>query len=87
MANLTKVTDLVNITLTKEQFHLFIDAMEQLKQQHLNVAEWTGESAEEIEARFQFPHDDILDDMLLEDMADYQSAIPSGIVTGKLFFC
>ena len=43
-------------------------------QGELNIREWTGETVEQIEARYQVPADEIL-----EDMADAFFAQTSGI--------
>ncbi|MCA9923393.1 MAG: hypothetical protein KC421_13520 [Anaerolineales bacterium] len=55
--------EIITVQLTQEQYQIFINAMQEAKARDMRVAEWTGESAAEIEARYQFPADDIIDDM------------------------
>ena len=67
------MTNTVNIILTEEQFDMVKAFFADAEAKALRIADWTGESAEEIEARFQIPHDSIL-----EDMADWHSAVEMG---------
>ena len=48
-------------------------SLEEAEAKALKIADWTGESADEIIARFEIPHESIL-----EDMADWQSAQRNG---------
>jgi hypothetical protein len=66
--------DLVTVTLTKEQHNLMVELFEQRKRQDLRIADWLGWTEEEIEARFQIPHDTIL-----EDMAEWNAAQRMGL--------
>jgi hypothetical protein len=65
----------ITVQLTQEQFNIFVKAMAEAKASDIRIRDWTGETMEEIEARYQVPSDDIL-----EDMADYyfqqQTSIP-----------
>ena len=67
------MTNTVNITLTAEQFEMVKAFFAEAEADALKIADWTGESADEIAARFQIPHDSIL-----EDMADWHSAVAMG---------
>ena len=64
----------ITITVTSEQYEIFVAAMEEAKAKDLAIANWTGETVEEIEARYQVPSDEILD-----DMADNLFAQVSGV--------
>ena len=59
----------VNITLTTEQWEMVKAFFTEAEAAAHRVSDWTGESADEIAARFQVPHDSIL-----EDMADWEAA-------------
>lgn len=63
----------VTVTLTQEQFEMVKGFFAETKSRDMSIREWTGETADEIESRFQIPHDDILD-----DMADWNSAQAMG---------
>ena len=65
---------MITLTLTDSQYQLFVEAVESAKARDLKIREWTGETTEEIEARYQVPHDDIL-----EDMADAYAQQYTGI--------
>ena len=67
------MTNTVTLTLTQEQFQMVQDFFAEATARDLAIAEWTGESAEQIEDRYQIPHDDILD-----DMADWHGAVEMG---------
>ena len=67
------MTNTVNLILTEEQFHMVKAFFAEAEANALKIADWTGESADDIAARFQIPHDSIL-----EDMADWQSAVEMG---------
>ena len=67
------MTSVVNITLTEEQFHMVKAFFAEAEAKAMKIADWTGESADEIAARFEVPHESIL-----EDMADWHSAVEIG---------
>lgn len=54
---------LITVQLTPEQHQIFISAMDEAKRRDLSIADWTGETFDQIEARYQIPADDILEDM------------------------
>ena len=64
----------ITVTLTPKQYEIFTQAMNEAKARDLSLADWTGETADEIEARYQLPHEDVL-----ADMADAFFAQTSGI--------
>ena len=66
--------EIITVQLTPAQYNIFVSAMASAKQRDLNIREWTGETVEQIEARYQVPADEIL-----EDMADAFFAQTSGI--------
>jgi len=66
--------EIITVQMTPEQYDIFTVALEQAKTCDLAIAEWTGETAEQIEDRYQVPHNDIL-----EDMADYYAQTMTGI--------
>ena len=63
----------VNITLTQEQFQMVKTFFAEAAARDMQIADWTGETAAQIQDRYQIPHDDIL-----EDMADWYSAQEMG---------
>ena len=69
-------TDTITLTLTPAQFDIFLKALAEAKARDLAIAEWTGESAADIESRYQLPHDDILDDMA-DAFFSQQTGIPN----------
>lgn len=69
-----KLSDVVTVMLTAEQYDIALRAFAEAKRRDMKVRDWTGETVEQIDARYQLPHDDILEDML-----DYQSSVRSGI--------
>jgi len=64
----------VTLTLTPEQYDIFVVAINKAKASDLAVSAWTGETAADIEARYSIPHDAIID-----DMADAYAAQYSGV--------
>jgi hypothetical protein len=67
--------DIITVQMTPEQHNLFIAAMNEAKARDYRISDWTGETAAEIEARYQLPHDDILN-----DIADAFFAQKSGVL-------
>ena len=67
--------DTITLTLTPAQFDIFLAALAEAKARNLAIADWTGESAADIEARYQLPHDDILNDMA-DAFFSQQTGIP-----------
>lgn len=65
---------MTTITFTQEQFQIFLTLWAKAKQADIQISEWTGETTEQIEARYQLPADEIL-----EDMADAFFANVTGI--------
>lgn len=63
----------VNVILTTEQFQLVKAFFAEAETKALKISDWTGESADEIAARFEIPHESIL-----EDMAEWHSAQSMG---------
>ncbi|MCA9924547.1 MAG: hypothetical protein KC421_19360 [Anaerolineales bacterium] len=55
--------EIITVQMTAEQYQIFVNALETAKARDMAIAEWTGETAAQIEARYQVPADDILDDM------------------------
>ncbi|MCA9924916.1 MAG: hypothetical protein KC421_21220 [Anaerolineales bacterium] len=55
--------EIITVQLTQEQYQIFVNALETAKARDLRIADWTGETVEQIEARYQIPADAILDDM------------------------
>lgn len=74
MYNTNQAPATVNITVTQEQYDIFVVAINKAKASDLAVSEWTGETAADIEARYAIPHDSIIDDMI-----DAYSAQQTGI--------
>ncbi len=66
--------EIVNVQMTQTQYQIFVSALETAKANDLAISEWTGETEAQIEARYQVPADDIL-----EDMADAFFAQSTGI--------
>ena len=64
----------ITVTMTPQQYDMFLKVMDEAKTRDLAIAEWTGETVAEIEARYQFPHEDVL-----ADMADAFFAQTTGI--------
>ena len=64
----------VNLTLTQEQFEMVKTFFAEAEATAHRVSDWTGETAEEIEAKFAIPHPSIEFDMWLEDRADWEAA-------------
>lgn len=65
----------ITLTVTPEQYDTILAALAAAKARDLAVAEWTGETPAEIEARYQLPHDDILNDMA-DALFAQQTGIP-----------
>jgi hypothetical protein len=63
MYNTTQAPATITVQMTAEQHQIFVNALEAAKAKDLAIAEWTGETADEIEARYQVPADELLDDM------------------------
>ncbi len=53
----------ITLTVTPEQYDFILAAFAEAKARDLAISDWTGETAVEIEVRYQLPHDAILDDM------------------------
>ena len=75
MYNTTQAPATVTITLTQEQYAIFTYAMNEAKSASYKIADWTGETAEVIEARYAIPHDSIIDDMI-DAYTAQQTGIP-----------
>ena len=67
------MTNTVTLTLTQEQYQMVQSFFAEAAARDLAISEWTGETPEQIQDRYQIPHDDILD-----DMADWHSAVEMG---------
>ena len=75
MYNTTQAPASITLTVTPEQYDIFVTAINAAKAKDLAVADWTGETVADIEARYQLPHDSILNDMADAFFAQ-QSGIP-----------
>ena len=62
--NQTPANNTVTVTLTQEQYDIFVNAMNEAKARDERIAVFTGETAADIEARYSVPHDSIIDDMI-----------------------
>lgn len=75
MATLTLPQNFVNITVTQEQYQIVLAALDEARKRDLAVREWTQESEAEINARYELPHGDILDDMAAAQFSQ-RSGVP-----------